>query len=197
MACRASLTSESGRCSSASASADFRPPGVCDSARGELPVLDLLGRRLRRLALPLAVPLMNVLVRIRYSHALRLVPWRELVERAVRLRESVLHQVLGVRRVAGHPHRRGVHLVQERQRLALEARGPLLGCLGRGGSRHRDREYRGLPRCPRRSLSRRHHVRHNTPGRGAIPACRSRSAADHYPDTSRLTHSNTASTSRS
>jgi len=71
------------------------------------------------------------LVRIRYSHALRLVPGRELVERGVRLRERLLHHVLGVGRVAGHPHRGAVELVEEGQRVPLEAGGTV--GLGLGG----------------------------------------------------------------
>ena len=75
-----------------------------------------------------------MLVRIRYSHALRLVPGRELVERRVRLREGLLHHVLGVGRVARHPHRGGVELVEVLQRLRLEAGGALgLGLGARAG----------------------------------------------------------------
>ena len=64
---------------------------------------------------------MNVLVRIRYSHALRLVPSLELVEGRVRLGERLLNQVLGVRGVAGHPQRGGVQLIEVRQDILLEA----------------------------------------------------------------------------
>ena len=66
-------------------------------------------------------------VRIRYSHALRFVPGRELVEGRVRLRERLLHHVLGVGRVAGHPQGRRVQLVQVLQRVGLESRVALFG----------------------------------------------------------------------
>ena len=39
---------------------------------------------------------MNVLVRMRYSHALRLVPGRNWWNEPIRLGERLLHQVLGV-----------------------------------------------------------------------------------------------------
>jgi hypothetical protein len=55
---------------------------------------------------------MNVLVRIRYSHAFRFVP--------------SVYQVLGVGRVAGHPQRGAVHLVEVGHGVALEPRGALL-----------------------------------------------------------------------
>ena len=61
-----------------------------------------------------------MLVRIRYSHALRLVPGRELVERRVRLGVRLLHHVLGVGRVAGHPQRGRVELVEVLQGVGLE-----------------------------------------------------------------------------
>jgi hypothetical protein len=56
------------------------------------------------------------------------------VERAVGLGEGLLDQVLGVLRVAGHPHRRGVELVEERKRVALEASAAL--GVGLGGRVH-------------------------------------------------------------
>jgi hypothetical protein len=55
----------------------------------------------------------------------------ELVERRVGLGERLLDEVLGVTRVAGHPHRRTVELVEERQGVALEARGAVVVTLGR------------------------------------------------------------------
>ncbi len=74
-----------------------------------------------------------MLVRIRYSHALRLVPGRELVEGRVRLRVGLLHHVLGVRRVAGHPQRGRVQLIEELQGVGLEPGVPFLGGLGMTG----------------------------------------------------------------
>jgi hypothetical protein len=55
------------------------------------------------------------------------------VERRERLGERLLHQVLGVLRVAGHAHRRGVELVEEGQRVALEPSGALVVGLVVGG----------------------------------------------------------------
>ena len=52
------------------------------------------------------------------------------MERRVRLGERLLDEVLGIGRVARHAQRGGVELVQERQRVALEARTALLECLG-------------------------------------------------------------------
>ena len=66
-----------------------------------------------------------MLVRIRYSHALRFVPSRNWWKERVRLRVHLLHQVLGVGRVPRHAQRRRVHLVEEVQRVPLEARAAL------------------------------------------------------------------------
>ena len=51
-------------------------------------------------------------------------------ERAVRLRVGLLHQVLGIRRVARHAQRGRVELVDVLQRVTLEARVALLDGLG-------------------------------------------------------------------
>jgi RNA polymerase sigma-70 factor (ECF subfamily) len=52
------------------------------------------------------------------------------VERREGLREGLLDQVLRVRGVAGHPHRRGVQLVEVGQGVTLEAHRPLVVGLG-------------------------------------------------------------------
>ena len=96
---------------------------------GDLPVLDVLGLGLLRLALLLAVGV-DVGVRQdpvqpRLEVGARLV----LVERGEGLGERLLHEVLGVGGVAGHAQGRRVELVEVLQRLALEARGPLLARL--------------------------------------------------------------------
>ena len=65
---------------------------------------------------------MNVLVRMRYSQALRLVPCLNCRNAAIGLDEGLLHEIRGVRRVPRHPHRRRVQLVHVRQRLLLEQR---------------------------------------------------------------------------
>ena len=77
---------------------------------------------------------MKVLVRIRNSHAFRLVPGLELVERRVGLGEGLLDQVLGVGRVAGHPHRGRVELIQVGQHILLEPLAPLLESFFRYGT---------------------------------------------------------------
>ena len=101
---------------------------------GELPVLDVLGHRLLRLALLLAVGVDEGVGQDAVEPGLEVGAGPELLERAVRLRERLLDQVLGVGGVAGHPHRGGVQLVEERQRVALEAR----GAVGLGLRRHVD-----------------------------------------------------------
>ena len=45
-----------------------------------------------------------------------------------RLGERLLDEILGVGRVARHAQRSGVELIEEGQRVALEARRPLLAC---------------------------------------------------------------------
>ena len=70
-----------------------------------------------------------MLVRMRYSHALRLVPSRNWWKERVRLRVRLLHQVLGVGRVARHAQRGRVHLVEVAEGVPLEARVALGGRL--------------------------------------------------------------------
>src|SRR4030095_13388150 len=151
---------------------------------GQLPVLDLLGRLLRRLPLSLAVTVDEGIGQDTVQPRLEVGPRRELVEGTVGPGEGVLDQVLGVGRVTRHPHRRGVHLVEERQCLALEALGTLLRRLGGDWCRHYRREYRGLERAS--LTSRRHHDLHNTAPRRVIPYAMVR-----------FTHSSTASTTSS
>ena len=103
--------------------------------------------------------------------------WKE----RVRLGERLLDEVLGVGGVAGHPHRGGVELVEERQRVALEAGGALgsrsrwrrrsrrpvvgVGCRGRGRSSSPSlRARRGAQSRPVTT------AQHATPRRRLIPA---------------------------
>jgi hypothetical protein len=87
----------------------------------ELPVLDVLGHRLLRLPLLLAVVVDEGVGQDPVEPRLQVGARAELVEGGVRLGERLLHQVLGIGRVAGHPHRGAVELVEERQRVPLEA----------------------------------------------------------------------------
>ena len=102
-----------------------QPAGGVRLGLGELPVGDLVGGRLHRLALPLPV---GVDVRVGedpVQPGLEVRALLELVEGGVRLQVRLLDQVLGVGRVARHPHRGRVELVEERHRVPLEA-GPAL-----------------------------------------------------------------------
>jgi hypothetical protein len=54
------------------------------------------------------------------------------MEGRVGLGERLLHQVFRIRRVAGHPKRRGVELIQEGQHLLLEALTALFESLRNG-----------------------------------------------------------------
>src|SRR5215472_11361240 len=51
------------------------------------------------------------------------------MERAVGLREGLLHEVLGISWIAGHPHGRRIQLIQVRQDITLEALTTPLLCL--------------------------------------------------------------------
>jgi hypothetical protein len=68
----------------------------------------------------------------------------ELVEGRVRLGVGLLHQVLGIGRVARHAQRGRIHLVEEFERVPLEARGALGGRLG--GRAHARAQALGLLR---------------------------------------------------
>src|SRR5829696_1248744 len=111
----------------------------------ELPVLDVLGGRLLRLPLTLAVGVDERVGEDPVEPGLEVGALLELVEGGEGLDERLLHQVLGVGRVAGHPHRRRVELVEERQRIPLEARTPLVSglVLLRGLVRHRPSRRHG------------------------------------------------------
>jgi len=96
MACKARLTSESGRWSSASASAERSPLEVWDSAPGKLVVLDLGRIRLQGLALLLAV---GVDVGVRQDPvepSLEIGAGLVLMEGCERLGERLLDEILGV-----------------------------------------------------------------------------------------------------
>jgi len=97
---------------------------------GDLPVLDLVGLGLLRLALLLAI---RVDVRVRQDPVQPRLEVRArliLVEGGEGLGERLLDQVLGIRRVTRHPQGSRVQLVEEGQRLAFEARSPFVGRLG-------------------------------------------------------------------
>ena len=68
---------------------------------------------------------------MRYSHALRFVPSVNWWKAAKAFSVGLLDEVLGVGGVARHAQGGAVELVEERHRVALEPRGPLLGGLGR------------------------------------------------------------------
>ena len=65
---------------------------------------------------------MNVFVRIRKSHALRFVPSSKLPYAAIRLEVGLLHEILGVGRVAGHAQSTGVERWHELHRCLGEPR---------------------------------------------------------------------------
>src|ERR1700735_350152 len=87
----------------------------------QLPVLDLLRARPLRLAMPLAIGVDEGVGEDPEQPGLQVRALLELVEGGVRLGERLLHQVLSVRWVAGHPKRGGVQLIQEGQYVLLEA----------------------------------------------------------------------------
>src|SRR5215470_11809018 len=88
---------------------------------GKLPVLDFLGARPLRLALPLAVGVDEGIGEDTEQPRLQVGAVLVLMEGAIRLRERLLHQVLGVSRIARHPHRRRIQLIQVRQDITFEA----------------------------------------------------------------------------
>ncbi len=96
---------------------------------GELPVLDRVGVGLERLALLLAVAVDERVGQDPVQPGLEVGALGELVEGGERLDERLLDEILGVGRVAGHPHRRRVELIEEGQRVALEPSPALLGGL--------------------------------------------------------------------
>ena len=83
-------------------------------------------------------------------------PGRNWWNERVGLRERLLDEVLGVRGVAGHPHRGRVELVEERQRVALEAE--LALGLGLGLQVDLGRVVGGLDRVDGLGLVVAHHV---------------------------------------
>src|SRR5690606_8839972 len=80
--------------------------------RGELPVLDLVGDLLAGLALLLAVAVDERVGEDPVEPGTQIGARPELVEVGERLGESLLHEVLGVGRVPGHPQGRRVELVR-------------------------------------------------------------------------------------
>src|SRR5580693_3175899 len=99
---------------------------------GQLPVLDFLRAGALRLALSLAIGVDKGVGQDPEQPRLEVRALLELVEGGVRFGERLLYQVLGVRRVASHPKRRGVQLVQEGQHLLLEALTALFESLRNG-----------------------------------------------------------------
>src|SRR3954452_21913023 len=97
--------------------------------RGELPVLDLLGRALQRLPLRLAVVVDERVGEDAVEPRLEREAFLELMERGERLDEGFLDKVFRVCRVARHPQRSEVQLVEERHRVAFEPRSTLLAGL--------------------------------------------------------------------
>jgi hypothetical protein len=98
---------------------------------GDLPVLDVLGLRLLRLTLALAVGVDVGVGEDAVQPGLEVRARLVLVERRERLGEGLLDEVLGVGGIAGHPQRGRVQLVEVLEGIALEALGPLLSGLRR------------------------------------------------------------------
>jgi hypothetical protein len=98
----------------------------------QLPVLDFLGAGPLRLALSLPVGVDKGVGQDPEQPRLQVRALLELVERGVRLGERLLYQVLGVGRVAGHPERGGVELIQVGQHILLEALTALFESLRNG-----------------------------------------------------------------
>src|ERR1700691_3735801 len=99
---------------------------------GELPVLDLVRTRTLRLTLALSVRVDERVRQDPEQPGLEIRPLLELMEGRVRLREGLLHQVLGIRRVPCHAEGGGVQLIQERQHVRFEALTALLERLWNG-----------------------------------------------------------------
>ena len=95
----------------------------------ELPVFDLLGRRLLRLTLSLAVVVDERVGEDAVEPRLEGGAFLELMEGRKSLDERLLDEVLSVGRLARHPERRRVQLVEKWQRVAFEASAALLGRL--------------------------------------------------------------------
>src|SRR5690606_10695259 len=96
---------------------------------GKLPVLNVLRTGLPRLALLLAVGVDEGVGEDPVEPRLEVRPLLELVERSEGFGERLLDEVLRVRRIAGHPQRRRVQLVQERHGVSLEPSRPVLNGL--------------------------------------------------------------------
>ena len=89
----------------------------------ELPIRDLVSRVFRGLTLLLAIA---VDVGVRQDPVQPGLEIRSLAERpetGIGLDHGLLQQVLGIRRIARHPQRTAVQLVQQRNRVAFETRG--------------------------------------------------------------------------
>ena len=98
-----------------------RPPRSGAEPVVQVPLVDVVGPLDGdRLALLLAVGVDELFVRIRYSHALQVRALLEPGEPAVGAQVGLLHEVLGVGGVAGHPERRAVQAGQQRHHVALE-----------------------------------------------------------------------------
>jgi hypothetical protein len=97
---------------------------------GELPVLDLFRTRPLRLALTLPVGVDKGVSQDPEQPGLKVRTSLELVKRRICLRKGLLHQILGIGRIAGHPHPGRVELVQVWQHVVFEPLAALLKCLG-------------------------------------------------------------------
>ena len=100
---------------------------------GDLPVLDVLAAVLLRLPLLLAVVVDEGVREDPVEPRLEVGPRGVLVESCVGLRVRLLHEILGVGGVAGHPQSRRVELVEVLEGVALETSRALCVGLGLGG----------------------------------------------------------------
>ena len=91
----------------------------------QLPVGDLLGRILGGLALVRAVAGDLGVGQDPVQPRLEVRAFPERAEARIGFHHGFLQQVFGVGRVAGHPQGAAVELVEQRKRVALEARGQL------------------------------------------------------------------------
>ena len=136
---------------------------MCDSAAANCQSGDLVGAADLRLPLLLAVAVDVGVGQDPVQPGAQVRALGERPERRVGLEEGLLDQVLGIRRVARHPERGGVQLVQQRHRLGGE---PLREFLvdRRGGHRHHP-PLRLRARPPRQAHSV-HRVRPDPESRG-------------------------------